>query len=109
MINFFYMILALMLGVIFFIPALIYGLLHTFFTGEKFSRWCFAIAIGIDELFGSIIYCQPDWTVSSYTYYLAEIKHRKWARRFMKVIDFLFGKKHCEKSYYWETTTERKL
>ena len=109
MVNFLYMLLAFVLSVIFFIPAIIYGILHTLFTKESFSKWCFAVAIGLDQLLGSIIYAQPDWTVSSYTYYLVEIKHRKWARRFMKIINFFFGKNHCEQSYYWETTSEKEI
>ncbi|MDX8384559.1 MAG: hypothetical protein R8M45_10795, partial [Ghiorsea sp.] len=33
-----------------------------------------AIAIGIDQLGGSIIYGEPDWTVSSRTHYIATVR-----------------------------------
>lgn len=67
----------------------------------KFSHeYLFTIAVGIDQLGGSFLYNEEDWTVSSYTYYLCEYKHKMcW---FKKFIDFLFGKNHCERSYIWE-------
>lgn len=67
------------------------------------------IAIGLDQLGGAILYHQENWTVSSYTFYLAH--QNKYAGRyyyFMRLIDLLFGKNHCVKSYEWEIEQHQK-
>ena len=58
------------------------------------------VAIGIDQLGGSILYNEEDWTISSYTYFLC-IVYRKYCW-FMRFIDFWFGKGHCENSFKHE-------
>jgi len=73
---------------------------------NKLSRYLWTISIGLDQLGGSILYNEEDWTVSSYTYYLCEYKHEFcW---FMKFINFLFGKDHCKNSYEWEKDENKK-
>ena len=64
------------------------------------QNYWFQVAIGIDQLGGSILYNEEDWTISSYTHYLC-VKYDKycWFRNF---IDFWFGKGHCAKSYKHE-------
>ena len=57
-------------------------------------------AIGFDQAGGSVLYNEEDWTISSYTYYLC--KHFKKHCWFEKLIDFIFGKGHCEKSFHNE-------
>lgn len=58
------------------------------------------VAIGVDQLGGTILYNEKDWTVSSYTYHLS--KNSKIAYFFMKFINLLFGKNHCRDAYIWE-------
>jgi len=55
-------------------------------------------AIGLDQLGGAILYGEPDWTVSSRTYWLRSEGNR-FAGAFERVIDLFFGKGHCEESY----------
>jgi len=58
-------------------------------------------AIGLDQLGGSILYGEPDWTVSSRTYWLAR-KGNCHAFYFEQFINFFFGKDHCKNSYQHE-------
>jgi len=69
--------------------------------GMKITQLYWNTAIGLDQLGGSILYGQPDWTVSSRTWFLANQGHR-WAQRFMSVIDAFFGQEHCKNSYAHE-------
>ena len=55
------------------------------------------VAIGIDQLGGSILYNEQDWTISSYTCFLCKTERRFC--RFEKFINFFFGKGHCERSF----------
>ena len=55
------------------------------------------VAIGIDQLGGSLLYNEQDWTISSYTYFLCQTEKRFC--RFKKFINFFFGKGHCERSF----------
>ena len=58
-------------------------------------------AIGLDQLGGSILYGEPDWTVSSRTYWLTR-KGNRHAFYFEQFINFFFGKDHCKNSYQHE-------
>ena len=60
-------------------------------------------AIGFDQAGGSVLYSQENFTISSYTYFLCKYKNNQYACKFMKFIDFIFGKKHCKRAYEWET------
>jgi len=64
------------------------------------SDYAMTAAIGFDQAGGSILYNEDSFTVSTYTYYLCKFKHKYC--RFRKFIDLLFGKGHCERSYYHE-------
>jgi len=55
-------------------------------------------AIGLDQLGGAILYGEPDWTISSRTYWLAN-RGNRWARGFEQFINLFFGAGHCQKSY----------
>jgi len=55
------------------------------------------VAIGLDQLGGSIIYLEPDWTVSSRTCWL-RAKGNVYAMYFERFIDFFFGLNHCAES-----------
>ena len=96
--NFFLMIIAFIIVVIF---GPIVFVLNCILRKDK-KKYFFAVAIGLDQLGGSILYSRPDWTVSSWTYYLAEYRNRKPAKIFMKFIDSIFGKNHCKNSFNWE-------
>lgn len=65
---------------------------------ESLAKLFFAVAIGLDQLGGSIIYLEPDWTVSSRTYFL-RVSGNKYAAVFENVINNIFGDKHCENSF----------
>ena len=55
------------------------------------------VAIGIDQLGGSLLYNEQDYTISSYTFYLCRF-YKKFCW-FEKFINFFFGKGHCERSF----------
>ncbi len=76
--------------------AFIYGLFV-----HNLKRYFFIIAIGIDQLGGSILYMQPDWTISSWTWIRAS-QGSKYHKYFMNIIDFFFGENHCAKAYIKE-------
>ena len=67
------------------------------FTKDR-DGYLYKIAIGIDQLGGCLLYEEEDWTVSSYTYYLCDKGNEK-ACIFLRIIDILFGKEHCKKSF----------
>ena len=73
--------------------------------GRSLERLYWDTAIGLDQLGGAILYGEPDWTISSRTYYLAHVRHgagdvERWlALAFERLIDALFGRGHCRKSY----------
>lgn len=70
------------------------------------SNYWFQVAIGLDQLGGSILYNEEDYTVSSYTFMKCHYYKRMcW---FMKFIDFLFGKSHCQRSFTHEQNKIRK-
>lgn len=70
------------------------------------EQFFFNVAIGIDQVGGSIIYNEQDWTVSSCTGFHAA-RGNKYAQRFEKVINFLFGKNHCYNAFLWESNKNK--
>lgn len=68
----------------------------------------FTVAIGLDQLGGSVIYVEPDWTVSSCTGYYA-MKGNKYALAFEKFVNLLFGKGHCRASYERECKLNKEM
>lgn len=87
-------ILLIILGPIAFIANLIFR--------KNKADYLFNIAIGIDQLGGSILYNQPDWTVSGWTYHQFNKTGHLEYYIFMRLIDFFFGKDHCKEAYYNE-------
>ena len=73
--------------------------------GRPLTRLWWDTAIGLDQLGGAILYGEPDWTISSRTYWLGHLalgvssRTRALARAFERVIDFFFGMGHCARSY----------
>ena len=67
--------------------------------GHSIASYFHTIAVGLDQLGGSVIYAQEDWTISSYTYYLCRYRSNKAACIFQKLIDLVFGDGHCERSF----------
>nr|WP_129502091.1 hypothetical protein [Malaciobacter halophilus] len=64
---------------------------------ESLKKYFLALAIGLDQLGGSIIYGLEDWCISSVAYFDAENGKNIW---FMKLINFLFNdKEHCKNSF----------
>jgi hypothetical protein len=105
--EFFLLLLALFLALTLFIPVLIINSIIILFKGKSLKEYFLISAIGIDQAFGSILYKQPDWTVSSWTY-IQSYKHKEH-KIFMKVIDFFFGKNHCFLSYMHESNYHKEL
>lgn len=101
MVNFIMMILAITLVSVLAVPALILNIARKIFRKEKLSEYFLSVAVGFDQVGGSILYGQEDWTVSSWTYRL-HATGNKSATIFMKFIDFFFGEDHCEDSFIWE-------
>jgi len=73
------------------------------------KNYLYNILVSIDQFAGTILYNQLDFTISSYTFYLCEIKKRKEACIFRKFINTLFGAGHCERSFYGEIQDYNKI
>ena len=69
------------------------------------SEYFITVAIGFDQAGGSVLYEEEDYTISSYTYMMCQKGKYCW---FMQLIDFLFGKEHCKRSYISEQNKIRK-
>lgn len=100
--SFILMLIALIVITIVTLPVIVLNVIRKVYRRESIQDYFFIIAIGFDQAGGSILYGQEDWTVSSWTYVLA-YRENKEAQRFMKIINFIFGENHCEKSYLWES------
>lgn len=101
--NFMLMTIAVMLFILIAPIAFIIGLLV-----YKLSNYFYVIAIGIDQLGGSILYKQPDWTVSSWTWIKVK-NNSKFHKYVMVIIDFFFGKDHCKRAYNEEMEIHNNL
>jgi len=100
--SIFLLIIAIILFVLISPIAFTVNILRKLSNTKELSNYLFTIAIGIDQLGGSILYTQPDWTVSSWTYIQSKNHKEHYYFIFMKLIDFFFGKDHCKKSYEHE-------
>ena len=68
---------------------------------KPLAPYCKVVAVGIDQMLGSVMYKTEDWTISAYTHWLAS-KGQTGAIIFEKIIDFFaypFQKNHCETAY----------
>ena len=83
------------------------GIARSVIVKKPVSDYLTNIAIGFDQAGGSLLYSQEDWTISSYTYYLCR-KNNRYACGFKRVIDAIFGRGHCEKSYRWEVAKTKR-
>jgi hypothetical protein len=103
--NIYLFLIALLLLVTLFLPIFFSNLLIRIFRKKDISNYILNVAIGLDQLGGSVLYNQPDWTVSSWTYIQSKkhIEHKI----FMHFIDFFFGKNHCYNSYINEVNEFR--
>ena len=81
--------------------------LRKLYRGECLGAYFETAAIGFDQAGGSVLYAQENFTVSSYTYYLCRHKKNRYACAFMRLIDAMFGKDHCRRSYEWERQKDR--
>ena len=99
--NFLLFLLASFLIVALFLPIFLIKLILLLINRKSISDYFLTCAIGLDQLMGSIFYNEPDWTISGYTYHLC-LSGNKKACYFKKFIDFLFGKGHCEKTFFHE-------
>ena len=100
--SFALMILAIILIVILSMPALVLNTIRKVYRSETIEDYFYVVALGFDQLGGSLLYGQEDWTVSSWTYHLAINKQNYNAVQFMTLIDFFFGKNHCQNSFIKE-------
>ncbi len=71
---------------------------------ENLKKYFLTCAIAEDQRAGSYLYGTEDFTISSYTYFLAMKKNNIFAFYFMQFIDFFAyllgdGKEHCKKAY----------
>jgi len=87
------------------LPLLLGQAVRHIIMGKPLSELWWATAIGLDQLGGSILYGEPDWTVSSRTYWL-RARGNRYAFYFEQFINFFFGKNHCENSYKTEIKGE---
>jgi len=97
------LVLVLVAGPIAFIGRIIWILAHGYGTREL-STFFRSVALGLDQLGGSILYNAPDWTVSSMTYVYAQ-KGYRLAEWFDAFINFFAGRDHCKLAYEWERRT----
>lgn len=97
MVNFILFILGVIGIVLFGTFVFLVQIVRKPFKNESLKKYFLALAIGLDQLGGSIIYGLEDWCISSVAYYDAEHGKNVW---FMNLINFLFNdKEHCKKSY----------
>ena len=61
----------------------------------------FILLLAIDQLICGVIWLRPDHTVSGEVGYAATL-NKLWALRAEKVIDKVFGEKHCYNSIEWD-------
>lgn len=83
----------------------IFTFLSVLIKRESAASYCKVVAIGVDQMLGSILYKTEDWTISSYTYWLST-KNQMGAVIFSKVIDFFaypFQRNHCATAYQRES------
>ena len=107
MTNLFLALIAYVIVHLTMLPVIVYRLIFCTSSVQDFKNYMFSIAIGLDQLGGSYLYGKPDWTVSSYTHHLA-CQGSMTALKFRRVIDFIFGDKHCYNSYINEIATHKK-
>lgn len=91
--EFLLMLAAMFLVSILAVPVVILG---SIFRKEKKKYWE-TVAIGFDQVGGSLLYGTEDWTISSWTHY--NCKFRKKHCWFESLIDLIFGKGHCKRSH----------
>jgi len=91
--DFALMLIAMVLIFVFALPVLV---ISSVFRKNRKKYWR-SVAIGFDQVGGSLLYGTEDWTISSWTYHKC-IRYGKlcW---FEKFINFIFGDGHCERSY----------
>jgi len=82
----------------------LWGVYIRFINGSNVKDYLLDCAVGFDQAGGSVIYQQPNFTISSYTYFMCKNGKYCW---FMKFIDLLFGKEHCKNSYIDEVKEDR--
>jgi len=103
------MLIAALIMLVLGLPLLLGQAVRYLIMRKPLSDLWWATAIGLDQLGGSILYGEPDWTVSSRTYWLARKgkgKVNRYAFYFEQFINFFFGKNHCENSYKTEIKGE---
>lgn len=100
--SFFFLLFAIVAFTLLAIPAFIWGLFKF-----QIKEYLFTIALGIDQLGGSVLYNKKNWTVSGWTYVLAG-RARRGKRKaiyisFERFINFLFqDPTHCYNAYLWD-------
>ena len=92
------MIIAAVLMLLLGLPLLLCQAIRHLIMRKPLPDLWWTTAIGLDQLGGSILYGEPDWTVSSRTYFL-RLSGNVYAKWFERFINLLFGKDHCKKSY----------
>lgn len=106
--SLFLLIIATIIIMLSAVPVFIIRTISKLFSYEYLHTYLKTVALGLDQLGGAILYNQEDWTVSSYTYYLARVnKMQGRYYLFMRFINLFFGKDHCFKSYEWEVNKQR--
>jgi len=106
--SFALMLIAATLIALLFLPLLIGQTVRFFIMREPLTKLWWAVAIGLDQLGGSILYGEPDWTISSRTYWLRNNGNR-YAAWFERFINVFFGGNHCQESYQKEFGNELSL
>ncbi len=105
MMNFILMLIAMIVVFLASVPTIIGNTLRKLYRKEKIKEYFKTVALGFDQVGGSILYGQEDWTVSSWTFYLWRKSEgiNLSAYYFMRFINTLFmDQKHCEDSFYGE-------
>lgn len=95
------MLLAAVIMAVLGLPVFIAQTVRHLIMRKSLSILWWTTAIGIDQLGGSILYGEPDWTISSRTYWL-RTKGNRFARSFERVINLFLGQNHCKNSYQHE-------
>jgi hypothetical protein len=95
--NTLFMFAALISNILFGLPVFLWGLYK-----YQIGDYVYTVAIGLDQLGGSLIYNKVNWTVSGYTHYMSERYGGKYTK-FKRLINWLFADQHhCKEAYYWD-------
>ena len=68
---------------------------------KSIANRLFIILLALDQLICGVVWLRPDHTISGEVGYAATL-NKTWALRAEKVLDKVFGEKHCYNAIEWD-------